>query len=49
VSARGARSMRARVRGQTSLGFGVHRTADVYQPPFGGRHRPHARVAPRSY
>jgi hypothetical protein len=49
VGSRGVRSMRARIRGHTSLGFGVHGTPDVYQPPFGGSPRPKARVAPRSF
>jgi hypothetical protein len=41
--------MRARYRGRRSLPFAVHRTRDVYQPPFGGRRLPRPRVAPRAY
>jgi hypothetical protein len=41
--------MRAKYRGRRSLSFGVHRTRDVYQPPFGGRRLPRPRVAPRAY
>jgi hypothetical protein len=41
--------MRAKYRGRRSLPFAVHRTRDVYQPPFGGRRLPRPRVAPRAY
>jgi hypothetical protein len=33
------RKMRAIYRKQKSIAFGVHRTRDIYQPPFGGNPR----------
>jgi hypothetical protein len=39
--------MRAVFRKQKSLAFGVHRTRDIYQPPFGGNPRATRAASPR--